>query len=64
MITLISIIIFVIYPISIFRIQKHCKNKGLPFNIIEAGILNYMGFAFGTVISIATLIHLCIHYLP
>jgi hypothetical protein len=67
MLTLLGILV-VIGIISTYRIYKSCKEQDIPFNPLDVGIMEYLGFLFGiifpAIFAIIGLIFLIIKYLP
>jgi hypothetical protein len=49
---------------STYRIDKICKEQDEPFNILEGGFINAIGFVFGWGTLVCWVLALCLYYLP
>ncbi len=63
MITL-TLLIIVWGIISAFRINRYCKEQKIPFDALEAGVLDYLGLCISTLYVTSAIIWICIKYLP
>jgi hypothetical protein len=61
MITL-NIILIIWGIISYIRIKKVCGNG--TFNLLEAGLLDFIGFLLGSTMLLMVIITICITHLP